>query len=520
MKGRRLWLSAILVCVGFTGWTQGFVENALLFSRSKPGGSARIQAMGGAQVALGGDYSSALSNPAGLGMYNRSEFTFSPALNFYKTDSEHLGTKESDSKSVFNIPGLSLVYHYPVEKGKFLGGSFGITMSRINDFNNSFQYKGTDNTSSIIDSFIEQATGNSINQLPAPSDGVPLLPYDVPVDLAYQTYLINPISEVDPYPNPFTAQDEYDYTHYYSELDTLPGEVRTLHRDEAVTTSGAQYQWSFAYGGNFNDKLFFGASIGITSLRYKFSRNYHETNYEFSSDSNYDPLDYMRLKESITIDGSGVNLTLGIIYRPINYIQVGASLVTPTYYKLSDSYTATIQTQWNDGRSFREQSSSQPIVSDYDLTTPLKFSTGAAFFFGKYGFVSGDVEFVNYGNAKYSSNIAGISFNGENQDINYYFTNVINYRLGGELRYSIYRFRGGYNIQSNPYKSGFDVDRSIKSISMGAGIKLSRIAIDFAWLSSKGKSSYSPYAFQNGTGPVANLSNKVNSAMITVGYFF
>src|SRR5688572_10512759 len=106
----RLCLCAILMSASFQGWAQGFVENALLFSRTKPGGSARVQAMGGAQVALGGDFSSALSNPAGLGMYNRSEFTFSPALYTYSSDSEHLGTKSSDSKTVFNIPGLSFVY--------------------------------------------------------------------------------------------------------------------------------------------------------------------------------------------------------------------------------------------------------------------------------------------------------------------------------------------------------------------------------------------------------------------------
>ncbi|HEU5290319.1 MAG TPA: long-chain fatty acid transporter, partial [Cyclobacteriaceae bacterium] len=91
----RLCLCAILVSAGFSGRAQGFVENALLFSRTKPGGSARIQAMGGAQIALGGDFSSALSNPAGLGMYNRSEITFSPGLNFYNTDAEHLGTNSS-----------------------------------------------------------------------------------------------------------------------------------------------------------------------------------------------------------------------------------------------------------------------------------------------------------------------------------------------------------------------------------------------------------------------------------------
>src|SRR5690606_21811866 len=51
-------------------------ELALLFSQYNYKGTARIQGIGGAQVSLGGDLSSALSNPAGLGFYNRSEFSF------------------------------------------------------------------------------------------------------------------------------------------------------------------------------------------------------------------------------------------------------------------------------------------------------------------------------------------------------------------------------------------------------------------------------------------------------------
>src|SRR6478752_7611269 len=101
-KSVRLFLTGGLVLLFInTLQSQSFSDNALLFSRTRPGGSARIQAMGGAQIALGGDFSSALSNPAGLGMYNRSEITFSPAINKYSTDAEHLGTKSSDAKSVF-----------------------------------------------------------------------------------------------------------------------------------------------------------------------------------------------------------------------------------------------------------------------------------------------------------------------------------------------------------------------------------------------------------------------------------
>ncbi len=517
----RLSLCATLIAFGFHGWSQGFVENALFFSRTKPGGSSRVQSMGGAQVALGGDYSSALSNPAGLGMYNRSEITFTPAFNTYKTDSKHLETKSTDSKKVFNIPGISYVRHMPTEKNGFLGGSFGATLTRINDFNTSFQYTGKEVGSSIIDYFKERAFGYAINPLPNPYDDTPLLSFDVPEGLAYSTFLINPFSEADPYPNPFTENDYLAYTRYFSDLDASANEVRDFDRYQHVNTKGAQYQWSFAYGGNYLDKLFFGGAVGITTLRYKFESTYRESEFSFSNTPNYDSLNYFQLHEDITIDGSGINLTLGLIYRPVNFVQVGISFVTPTYYEISDVYSTHLIADWrNDVYGGYQEEFSEPIVAEYTLTTPLKFSTGVAFFLGKHGFITGDFEFINYNKATYDSSTPGVSFNAENQDIKYYYTNVMNYRLGVELRYTIFRLRGGYNLQSNPYKEAFNIDRKISTWSTGVGVKLNTLFVDIAWQGSNGNSTYSPYVFQDGTGPVASLRNKTTSGMFTIGYTF
>jgi hypothetical protein len=515
----RLCLYTILVSASVEAGAQGFVENALLFSRTKPGGSARIQAMGGAQVALGGDFSSALSNPAGLGMYNRSEFTFSPAFNTYETEAAHLGTKSNDSKNVFNVPGLSYVHHLPQEKNGFLGGSFGISMTRVNDFNTAFQYEGRDNVSSIIDYFKERAYSFAIDPLPSPYQDTPLLSYDLPEGLAYLTYLITPYSEDSNNPSPVLPDD---YINYFSELDTLWNngveELRTQTRSQRVNVKGAQYQWSLAYGGNFSDKLFFGASLGITTLRYNYSSSYNESDYDFSESPGYNPLNHLELNEDIVLDGTGVNLTVGLIYRPINFVQVGASFVTPTLYNISDSYTARLAADWNirDDEDF----SGESLISEYKITTPLKFSTGATLFLGKYGFVTGDVEFVNYNKAKYSSDTQGVSFSLENDDIRFYYTNVVNYRMGAEFRYTIFRLRGGYNVMQNPYKKDFDVNQEIKTVSAGAGVRFSKFYLDLTWLRSKGNSSFSQYVLDNGTGPVASLKNTSTSVMATVGFTF
>jgi hypothetical protein len=502
-------LLLIGVCVIVLGFqletqAQGFTENALLFSRTQPGGSSRIQALGGAQVALGGDFSSGLSNPAGLGMYNRSEFTFSPAFNTYETSASHIGTKKNDSKNVLTIPGISLVYHYPQERNGFLGGSFGLTLTRINDFNRTFNYTGQDNASSIIDYFIEDANANF---------------WEPRTELAYQNFLLEDSS--------YYGGDPNQYFSVMGLFPDDPGDIRELKRKESVSTRGSQYQWSFAYGGNLNDQFFFGASLGITTLRYQFNTTYKESDYAFVLSPDFDALDSLRMKESVTIDGSGVNLTLGVIYRPADFVQVGLSFVTPTVYELTDAYTASMVTYWNgydyldQGNLFTERAElTEPLVSEYRLTTPLKVSLGTAFFLGQYGFITGDVEFVNYSKAKYKSSIDDDFIEDYNPEIKSNFKNVVNYRLGAEFRYSIYRARVGYNYQANPYKKKFDVDQKIQTMSAGLGVKLNKYSVDATWFMSEGNSAYSPYSFLNNTGPVSNLKNKMNSVMVTVGYSF
>jgi hypothetical protein len=108
------------------GWAQGFVENALLFSRTKPGGSARIQAMGGHRLRweviivqhflIRQDWACITD----LKLPSARHLTF---INQIQNASDHTGDNEAtDSKTVFTVPGLSYVHHSPLDKGDFWEG--------------------------------------------------------------------------------------------------------------------------------------------------------------------------------------------------------------------------------------------------------------------------------------------------------------------------------------------------------------------------------------------------------------
>lgn len=512
MRLSKISLSVTLMffCTGV--WAQGFVENALLFSRTKPGGSARIQAMGGAQIALGGDYSSGLSNPAGLGMYNRSEITFSPALNFYNTASTYNGIRQNDSKTVLTIPGFSYVSHFPSQNENYRG-SLGVSLTRVNDFNRTFRYNGDDSNVSIIDFFLEDANTFGL-------DGG-----DLRTPLGYDNYLIDDADKIGGDPG-----------EYFSEMEVDPSvlnDIRQLRRQGSVDTKGRQNQWSIGYGGNFKDQFFFGASIGLTNLKYRFQSNYAESDYFFELDPTFVALNSMNVQETIEIEGSGVNLTLGLIYRPVNFFQVGVSLLTPTFYNLTYTHHSRVSSEWDNfdylgsGEILRSLSSeyTDPIIYEYNLTTPMKFNTGGAFFIGKYGIITGDIEVVNYSKAKYNSSTPNDSYEPENDGIKDNFKNktVVNYRIGTEGRYDIYRLRAGYNFQQNPLIMGPGRGRTnmeTQTYSVGTGVRLKTFFIDFTLLHTKGKSQYSEFAMLDNTGPVVDQKNKMTSGMITVGYAF
>lgn len=518
MKRRSIWLAGIVLCIPMLTGAQSFTETALLFSRIKPGGSSRIQAMGGAQISLGGDYSSAYSNPAGLGMYNRSEFGFTTGYQTTNSNSSFLDNTNSESKSNFHVPGFGLVFQNSKNQNRgILSGAFAISFNRTNNFNQQFSYEGTNNKNSIIDYFIEDATGLLADEFLTGGDY-----FNTPTGLAYNNYLIEDSTFLDPGASP------YEYLSVLGTYPSNPNDIRTVHQQEQVTTSGAQNQWSFSYGANVSDKLFIGAGIGITTLRYEVTKSYRESDFYFELDPGFLPLWHLQLDEELSISGTGLNATLGLIYRPIDMVQVGISYATPTVHQITDIYFASLSTQWNnfdyfgDGDLLRDVSEeTEDIISEYALRTPARLNFGASVFIDKYGFISADAEIVNYAGAHYSSGISGISFESDNQNINELYQRTVNYRMGGEFRLNAFRARVGYSLMPDPFKSEQnDISRSITSLTGGIGYRGKKFYADFTLVFTEGSNSYRPYRVNSVDSPLVTLDNRTTLGMITLGFPF
>jgi hypothetical protein len=291
---------------------------------------------------------------------------------------------------------------------------------------------------------------------------------------------------------------------------------------EEIQTSGAQNQWSFAYGTNFNDKLFIGAGLGITTIRYKSRKQYAEA---FENE----PLLDMSLEETLEIRGSGVNVTGGAIFRPQDFVQFAISGTTPTYYELSDTYSAFMRTSWDNFDYFgdnslilaNEQYASDVIASDYSLSTPGKVNAGVTFFLDKKGFVTFDVERVNYSKAKYDAITQGLSFDGENQDIRALYQPVYNLRGGVEYRLDAFKIRAGYAYMPQPFKTTQnDVSNQLERITTGVGYRQKNFYLDLAVVYSVGNNTYRPYTINSQNSPLVNYSPKSTNFIFTIGLPF
>jgi hypothetical protein len=475
----------------------GYYIDALRFSQTNLGGSTRIQSLGGSQISLGGDLSLALSNPAGLGFYNRSEFSLTPVLNFKNSESNYLGNTTSDSKTPFNFNQIGIAFKLKAkEESAYKGGAFAITLSRINDFNNNYTLEGINEETSIIDSFLEQADGATTDQFSG---------NDV-LSLSYDNYLIGPESILNP-PGPDDV--------YFTDVNGIPLQT------ERIKNEGAQYQWSFSYGGNVNDLVYFGLGLGIVDLDYRSERTYSESFV-------VDPLFETELQEVLEISGTGVNGTVGFILKPTPYINIGASFIAPTYYGLDDTYTADMYSDWNnflyedaiDGDTLLNFVSSQTdiLISDYNLTTPWRLNGGVAFFIGKVGFITADVEYIDYSTAKLNSNL--FSMQGDNQAIKQMASSVVNIKTGAEFRINVLRLRAGYANYATAQGALDPLEGNGNVFTGGLGVRLSKYYFDLGVVHNRLSQSYAPYIVQNGTTPIADISSNNTKIMLTLGFKF
>ncbi len=500
----------------------GYYHEAYLLSRQNMFSSARFMGIGGARTALGGDVGTISSNPAGLGFFTKSEFAGSAGLGFNNANTDFLNSESREGIGNFNFPNLGLVMNYSkddIVPGKWRGGSFGISINRMANFQQEFTYQGLNNRNSLIDFYLESARQYDPNQLNDEINNNAILSSDV---LGYATYLVDY--------GPWFFDPGDSIPRYDSEIP-LPQDVPML-QEETVRTRGSINQIDIAYGANYDDKIYLGASFGIQSIRYAETKTYKETSIQIN-DAFSSPLSSLTLRDEYNLSGAGVNLTLGMILRPIDAVRLGVTYRSPTYMGLNTTFNSTLDVRYNNWNFYSPSLDTFILLNDisastvpgsfsFNLVSPHRINVGAAVFIGKHGFLSGDVEFVSYNLAELRAR-DNTNFSADNRTIAKLYQPVMNIRLGVEFRMDKFRFRGGYAIMPSGVVTSQErqkVNRDMVAITGGVGYRSDFYYVDVAVVNQRFENLYSPYRLADGTQPVAISKFNNTQVTFTYGVFF
>ncbi|MEI8279053.1 MAG: outer membrane protein transport protein [Bacteroidota bacterium] len=474
-------------------------SDAYRYSNLSTQGTARSMGFGSALGSIGGDFSTLSVNPAGLGMYHSSELTFTPSLKINSISGDYLGKSTADNNSQFNFNNFGLVLNKTAHgrralRSKWKSTSLGFGFNRLADFNHTYAYSGTNNTSSA--SQVYEADANKYNDTSTAGN----LGY-----LGYQSFLLSLPDSV-------------------GKVHSVVPFTQGITQLRSVTESGHLNEMTLSFGANYDEKLMLGGTIGIPYINYERDIVYTEALAAGNPGNNY--FNSFTYTESLKTTGSGANLKLGAIYKINDYIRVGAAYHTPTYYNLHDDY--------NQGVTSVINNSSIPTVSnptnsfDYTLTTPWRGILSATGILGKYGFITADYEYVDYSSMKYHFTDYPLEEYNANQEIKNTFKGASNFRIGGEGRINEhFMFRLGFGYYGNPYKTS-TVDATRTDFSAGLGCRFNHFFADIAMVNSMYKNAEQPYNIDyqyiaepsTAATPTAKLNYSLTNLALTIGMRF
>lgn len=454
-----------------------YVIDALRYSTQNIHGTARYSAMGGAFGSLGGEFSALSSNPAGIGMYQFSELTFTPSFNLNKSKSYYNESHFSAYKSTISIANLGVVFTIPKDNSDWKRVNFGIGWNQLANYNNNIKIEGVNNSSSIVDRIIAITNGTLTSEL---TNGVG----NSYSQMAWDTYLIDPL---------FNANGLVD-GEYISNFSSNP-----KSQTKTINSVGSMNEFVFSIGGSFQEKLYIGATIGIPTIDYYENSEYTES--EISDTSNN--LRTMFFSEEFSVYGTGYNLKVGAIYRLSEKIKIGGSLHTPTFFSIEEDYNTSIFTFFKD--SIKDQTVGYSNPFNYNLITPLKASVSASTIFNNI-LVSAEYEIIDYSTAEYLT----ANFEIENLEISNIYKKARNIKIGAEINIKPFVLRAGY---ANYGSALVNRDISRENFSYGIGINNGSYFIDVAYVLSQGANEHLLYSDQ----PVS-LVNTNHSLLFTLGF--
>lgn len=499
-------LTLLTLAISTFGFSQD-PEDALRLMYNHPLGTARSNAIGGAMGSLGGDMSSSNINPAGLGFYNKGEFYVSPFFSTKSNDFNYFGNKTNatDSRATLGALGIVFTNDDSRRRSNYKSKVFSITYTKLADYNNNVSFRGQNNYSSYLEKYADQLYYDGASEQAAKEN------YIYGSSLAYHSNLISPV-----------LNSNGDITDYKANIPISGG----LNQFYDSKTKGSMSEMNFSWAGNLDDKLYLGASIVMPMVNFSRSFEYGES----ISSGNSPVFDFT---ENFTSKGFGLGAKLGLIYKIQPSLRVGFSIHTPQVMTFNESYNSVLYSStYPNGLSSYDlinmyKDNYYPTGYTYNVTTPMKSILSGSYFFASpatpttpLGFVSADIEFVNYAGIKYYSTDNSSSvinyYNDLNQTIKNLYSNAVNFKLGSEVRINKnWLLRGGAAVYSSPYKDK-TIDAGKLVGSGGLGYRIGNQFIDLTLMNVYSKDAIFPYHLTDKDSYYATQNS--NHFYFSIGY--
>lgn len=476
------------------------------------GGTSRSAGLANTVTALGGDAMNATINPAGLGMYRKGDLMLTFSTRIGSTSSKYIETTSNAGRFNFAISNFAYVLPLnPDDRGGegWQGAVVSFHLNQYNNFARRTNFSGYNAFNSICDFYAQEGnrTGVSDNTYFG--------------RLGYNTYLT----------------DSAGTSALLPAIDG--GKVnQSFNRFEA----GRMGDYGIALAGNYSEKLFLGAGVNIVRGVYNREIEYSEEaenasyNYILSNNGGNDGYGLFRstYNDVLKTKATGFNAKFGILYKPNNAFRLGLQYQTPTFLGMEDTYTTEVTADFS--KKIGNPNFAAPSYTDsirgkyeYSIVTPARLNLGAAFFIKRRGFVTGELEYINYTRA--SINDASNSFREVNKQIARNFQAAINFKIAGELRLDDhFQVRTGFaalttplNSKAREYTANNQVTRVLgwqPNITGGFGYRDEDFYIDLTGIWNLSEEKYYPYILNNSLSPLAINSFSMVQIFFTIGFRF
>jgi hypothetical protein len=505
---------SILATLPFTSVMAQEPADALRFSWSVPGGTARQQAIGGAMGSLGGDISATYVNPAGLAFYRTGDLVLTPSITSGNHKATYLGRKEEDQTKKFVWGTTGVVLGSGGNSNRNIrNAAFSLAINRSADFNSDIQYKGQNNQSSYSQKYLEEI-GNTRDANYVASG----FPYGA--SLALNTYWIDTIAG--------GSSNNYQFQSRSANLRSSG-----LLQSQTIQNRGGVDELALGLAVNVRDKIMIGGSLGIPILHYSRKAEFLEADATANANNNFN---FGLFEEELTTSGVGLNLKAGLIYKPAEFWRLGFAFHTPTVYNLTDRYNAIVTTDTEGYKGLQSQSSEYITGTEsefeYMLVTPYKVLGSISYVLREIqdvtkqrGFITADVEYVNYKASSFTTQDESLTDQGTkdylqslNRAIDKAYKGSFNFRVGGELKFTTLMVRLGAAYYGNPYQDINGEKGSKFNLSGGLGYRNKGFFIDLAYVHSMQRDVHYAYRLSSSPYSGAAIRSGVGNALLTIGF--